>query len=255
MYFSQMIKAGMVYKAIPPLFSIPEGKKNRYFIENIDMVKYVQKTFNSKYSVTDIKGNKISDKDMVKFFIKNADYNYYLNSMAQTYAVDSKLLEMVLNSYMVNGKQFKLDKLKKDIESTYRFMQVDKDNRCAIGTIKGSNFIPLTDKFIQDCDSILRIIELNDDLVMKVDGEKSTIHDVMNLYKGCMPKSVQRYKGLGEMPEKDLAESTLDPENRTLIRYTMESAKEDIEFIREYESNPRKILNHIGTVTREDLLD
>ena len=45
MYFPQMIKAGMVYKAIPPLYSIKEGKKNRYFIENTDMVKYVQKTF------------------------------------------------------------------------------------------------------------------------------------------------------------------------------------------------------------------
>ena len=33
MYFPQMIKAGMVYKAIPPLYSIKEGKKNRYFNE------------------------------------------------------------------------------------------------------------------------------------------------------------------------------------------------------------------------------
>ena len=56
MYFPQMIKAGMVYKAIPPLDSIKEGKKNRYFIENSDMVKYVQKIFNQTYTVTDING-------------------------------------------------------------------------------------------------------------------------------------------------------------------------------------------------------
>ena len=57
------------------------------------------------------------------------------------------------------------------------------------------------------------------------------------------------------MGKNELGESTLDPNNRTLIRYTMDSAKEDIEFIREYESNPRKILNHIGDITRNDLLE
>ena len=58
------------------------------------------------------------------------------------------------------------------------------------------------------------------------------------------------------MPDKELAESTLYPGlNRTLIRYTMEDAKDTINLIREYESNSKKILNEVGIVTREDLLD
>jgi hypothetical protein len=43
--------------------------------------------------------------------------------------------------------------------------------------------------------------------------------------------------------------------DRTLIRYTMESAKEEIEAIREYESDSKKILTLIHNVSREDLLD
>ena len=45
MYFPFMIEAGMIYKAIPPLYSIKEGKKSKYFTEQIDIVKYVQKRF------------------------------------------------------------------------------------------------------------------------------------------------------------------------------------------------------------------
>ena len=63
------------------------------------------------------------------------------------------------------------------------------------------------------------------------------------------------FKGLGEMSYQKLAESTLHPDgNRTLIRYTLEDAKEELEAIREYESDMKKILSHIGKVSRTELM-
>ena len=54
----------------------------------------------------------------------------------------------------------------------------------------------------------------------------------------------------------ELAESTLYPGlNRTLVRYTMDDMKETLNTIREYESNSKKILNEVSSVTRDDLLD
>ena len=67
--------------------------------------------------------------------------------------------------------------------------------------------------------------------------------------------SVQRYKGLGEMDANELAESTLLPEQRTLIQYTLESAKDEIEQIRYYESNKDRFLELITNVTRNDLVE
>jgi hypothetical protein len=58
------------------------------------------------------------------------------------------------------------------------------------------------------------------------------------------------------MDSDELAESTLYPgSDRTLVRYNLEDIKEEIEAVREYESNPKKILGLVGNVTRDDLID
>ena len=57
------------------------------------------------------------------------------------------------------------------------------------------------------------------------------------------------------MDANELAESTLLPEQRTLIQYTLESAKDEIEQIRYYESNKDRFLELITNVTRNDLVE
>lgn len=251
----------MVYKAVPPLYSIKEGKKNRYFTEQVDITRYIQRMFLQNNKFDDIKKNPISTKDTTIFFMRNMDYVYYLEDAASNYNVDPYLLEMVLNHYLLNGNSFKIDKLRKEIKSVYRFMDLidinidGKKFNVVQGTIDASNFIPLDIRFIADCENILRIIRENDSLYYNLNGKKSTIYTIMKVYNSIIGK-VQRYKGLGEMPADDLAESTLYPgSDRTLIRYTMDDAKETINLIREYESNTKKILGEVGVVTREDLLD
>lgn len=257
MYFPFLIEAGMVYKAIPPLYSIKEGKKTRYFTENIDMIKYTQKYFLSSNNFKTLDKRDLTPKEVTSFFLRNADYIYYLTSTASTYAVDPNLLEMVLIHYIENKKSIKYDKLRKEIKSAYRFMDVYKENNIIIvkGSIEKSNLIIINDKFLNDCQNVLRIMDSNDSLHYMLNGKKTSIYNVMKLYESSNPKDIQRYKGLGEMGDGQLGESTLDPENRTLIRYTLDSAKESINFIREYESDTKKILAETGIVTRDDLLD
>ena len=76
----------------------------------------------------------------------------------------------------------------------------------------------------------------------------------MSLFNKSEPKSVQRYKGLGEMNGPKLFDSTLDPDNRTIVRYTMESALETIEKMKYCKDNMRELLNDIK-VSRFDVMD
>ena len=258
MYFPQMIEAGMVYKAIPPLYSIKHGGKNKYFTEQIDIVRYIQKIFQQKYTMATMKKQKLQNKEITVFFMKNTDYLYHLNKVASTYAVQPYLLEMVLNHYIKNNHSFKADKLNKEINSVYRFMGATKVGKYVHikGTIDKCNTIITNDKFMMDCRDILRIMEDNDSLTYLIDGKPHSIYQIMCLYEKVSPNNVQRYKGLGEMDYDELAESTLYPgSDRTLVRYTMQDAKEEIEAIREYESDSKKILGLIGNISRDDLLD
>lgn len=258
MYFPQMIEAGMVYKAIPPLYSIKKGSKNRYFTEQIDIIRYIQNIFLQNNVMLTMKGESISSKDITIFFMTNNDYIYHLERIANTYAIKPQLLEMVLNHYLINKNKIDLTKLQKEVKSVYRFMNVNKVNDTVIieGTIEKSNLIIFNDKFIHDCNSILNIMRDNKHLYYLINNEKKSLYEIMNIYESAMPSDVQRYKGLGEMNKDALAESTIHPNgDRTLIRYTLQSAKDEINAIREYESNSKKILELVGNVTRDDLLD
>ena len=64
------------------------------------------------------------------------------------------------------------------------------------------------------------------------------MYGVLKLIKSIEPKSITRYKGLGEMDPKQLFESTIDPEGeRTLMRYSIEDVKTEIDRLRAIESN------------------
>ena len=258
MYFPQLIEAGMVYKAIPPLYSIRVNGKEKYFTEQIDIIKYVQGLFLSNHKMDTIKKQSLKPKDVTLFFMKNADYLYFINKISDTYAVTPYLLEMVLFNYLENKRSFNLQKLQKSVTSTYRFMTVEKKSNTIVvsGVIDKSQLIVLNDKFVEDCRDLINIISSNDYYRYLINGKLQTLYEIMNIYNSAMPSNLSRYKGLGEMDKDQLAESTLYPgSNRTLVRYTLKDAKEELELIRDYESNPKKILSLVENVTRDDLLD
>lgn len=62
------------------------------------------------------------------------------------------------------------------------------------------------------------------------------------------------WQKLGEMNAKNLYESTMQKENRTLLRYTLESAVKEIEMVRYIESNREELLKNVN-VTKQDLLN
>lgn len=258
MYFPQMIEAGMVYKAIPPLYSIKQGKNNKYFTEQIDIIRYVQKNFLEKYKMSYVKGSPLQGKEVTIFFMKNVDYIYYIDKISKTFAINTDLLELILNHYVTNKDSINFSKLQKEVRSKYRFMDVEKvqDTVIVKGTIDKCISLPIKDKFLNDCKPLIDIIKDNDCLSYDINGNLCSIYEIMKLYKASEPSNIQRYKGLGEMNRQDLAESTLYPgSDRTLVRYTLQDAKEEIEAIREYESDSKKILSLVGNVNRDDLLD
>lgn len=242
------------------MYSITSGKgktkANTYFTEQIDITRYIQKHFSQNHSIyKPNNGPKLTNKDLSVLFLVNIDYIYELEKIAKNYAMDVILLEMVLLNFY-NKKS--IAPLKKQIKSNYRFMDVVNRNGVDIveGTIDKSYKLFITERFIDDCSKILNIIKKNEFTYYMLDGKESSLYEVMKAYEEYTPSSLQRYKGLGEMDVDEIVESTLSPfANRTLVRYTLEDAKEEIEAIRQYESDLSQLLTLVGEVSRQDLLD
>ena len=69
MYYPQLIEAGMLYKAVPPLYAVKIGGKSKYFTEQVDIIRYVQKTFMEKLKIKNIMVLKFSNKK-IKITVK-----------------------------------------------------------------------------------------------------------------------------------------------------------------------------------------
>ena len=253
-----MVKAGMIYKATPPLYSVKVAGKDKFFVDNIDMIKYNQKIFSQKFSLKDNKKNPITGNNLTLFFVRNADYVYFLDSLADTYAIEKPLFEDVLTNYVDNGMKVNFDKLQKLIKSKYRFVNVYKDGKTIIvqGVITKSNIIVLSEKFFKDCNPIIKIMSSNDTLHYTIDNKAMSLYEIMKLYEKTQPNGVHRYKGLGETSENILEKAVMNPlGDRVLIQYTMDDIKDTIETIRSYESDKKKILALTGTISRDDLIE
>ena len=326
MYMPELIKAGRVYRAVPPLFGVKVKGTNKYFTTKLDFTKYVQNLFAKTYTLSDINGRRLSSSEITNLFFKNIDYKDRIEIVGNTFAIDPDLLEHVLYylskyveignpvavadmaakvkviektkkkstkktstttkkpkeskskdsdedsidfdtikvtegsisaavSYYINPS-FNSKELGSELKKSYRFVNVAESN----GVIKIEGlvnskyqFVFINDKFINACIPLITTIKNNTDIYYQVDGEIVSLYTLMCKFDAMIPSGLTRYKGLGEQNPDQLAQSALHPDgDRTLIRYTMESAKEEIETLRRLDSTMASLLRD-SKITKADI--
>lgn len=254
LYCPAIIQGGYLYSSVPPLYGIQEssGKKakTRYFTEMIDYVKYLQNLFIKTNDLKDSKNKSMTKSEITAILYRNMDYVKNLQIVSDIFAIDPTLLEYILGNITLPLESNKISTLKKVITKKGKFLDVRKEkNTIVIDGLYNEKYhrIFLNDKFINKCQDLLDHIN-NSPKEFILNGAKITLYELMCSFKKVEPKNLKRYKGLGEMNPSQLFESTFDPSdttNRTLIQYTMESAKEEIETMRILNNNTRELLNDI----------
>lgn len=156
------------------------------------------------------------------------------------------------------SKNFNFNAFKKSIEKEFRFITVDKAKKGNDIYIKGLvnsryQYVFINQKFISGAAKFIRILQSNNALMYKIDGKLSTLYEIMSAFNASTPNGLTRFKGLGEQDPVELGESALRPDSsRTLIRYTIEDVKQEIEMIRYIDSNKVNLFKDI-TITRQDI--
>lgn len=264
--FPGMIESGMVYKAVPPLYGIEAGKvkgeqKMKYFTERIDYARYMQKEFTNKNKVLNSDKAELTANQLIEILLRYEDYTWEIDKMSHGFKVDQCLLEKLLIAH-IQGKSF--TQIRKMMTTEYRF--INNDNVAQIGdTIKIKGLVDdqvqtifFNQEFLNRCKPIIdfldRAISMKQTMFY-LNGVQIGLYTLVNTVQESTAGGMHRYKGLGEMKPAQLAESTLAPDsNRELIQYTTDNIKQDIQIIRNYNSDKKLILKKIDVIRRIDLL-
>ena len=241
LYTPGLLEAGRVFAALPPLYAIPEGKGYRYFGNELDFIKFIQKEFSKSVTLkTTVKGKPMTNAEVTKLLYNNDGYIQELLRVSANHAIDPYLLETI----MINRKQT-LKKFKDSIKKKYRFLDVEKSgDTIVLSGIANEKYhkVFFNEMLMKESVNICRYLD-NANEVYIMNDKPATLCDIMSKFEDFKPPRLLRFKGLGEMNPDMLGLSTLRPDgDRTLVQYTVEDVHKEIEEMRYINSNKDLLL-------------
>ena len=209
-----IIEKGYLYIAQPPLYRYKKGKIEKYLKDDKSLNEFlIEQGINS----IEIEG---VGKPELKELLKNAAlYKLLLEKLTKRFNIPEVI------RYLIEYGD--VEKLAEYLEK-FGFNIISKhDNHYYIQTNRGLEEITIDDKLLNhylfiEAKKVYEKLKEYKDLVK---GDYlELLNEVIN--KARKGAHIQRYKGLGEMNPEQLWDTTMDPENRTLIQVTLDDAEE-----------------------------
>ena len=234
-HLSPLVEAGMVYKSCPPLYKIKD-KKQPFIVSREQMINVFERKIGDNVKIVDPKTKSIMDRGkFTEFLMMNRQYLDELTRLSNHFAVNPLLIEFIL--FNRDNKKFE-----KALRLKFPEMSVDdsglKDSILINGIIDGKYQMIYIDKiFDKKCKKMLKIIKMNQlleyEVLEKRDREyenigRLTLGQFFQRVQKYYPKIEMRYKGLGELSSDDLWETTMNPNNRVLIRLTIREMEDEL---------------------------
>ena len=212
-HLRELIERGYLYIAQPPLYRYKKGKVEKYLKDDKELNEFlIEQGINS----IEIEG---VGKPELKELLKNAAYyKLLLEKLTNRFNIPE-----VIRFLIENGN---LDEMEEYLKK-FGFNIVSKhDNHYYIQTNRGLEEITIDDKLLNH-PLFIEAKKVYEKLKEYKDMVKGDYLELLNevIEKARKGAHIQRYKGLGEMNPDQLWDTTMDPENRTLIQVTLEDAE------------------------------
>ncbi len=249
-YLPELIENGYLYIAQPPLYKIKKGKQERYLKDDQELNDYLlQEAVNDAHLYANASAPAISG-----VALETAVKDYYkINSIIERLSKKFNLafMQAIARSESVNNlkdtEEIKIwcaqiqwlleqdstpaqkhtvvfnDKTQ-EVEHTLSVYGVDADTDYLGKSFFNSDDYKTIKEFSEEIESVF-----NEESFVEKKGKEVRVKNFSQAVKFLMDdakkgQSFQRYKGLGEMNPEQLWETTMDAENRILLKVKIEDA-------------------------------
>jgi DNA gyrase subunit B len=249
-HMPKLIEHGFLYIAQPPLYKVKKGSSEVYLKNEQALQTYITDHVVNNYVLKSESSNR-SGQDLLEFINKLSKFTHLITNLSR---INSEEITQNLALAGVFDKKW-IDDEEKCKELSKKIAKIFKDNSDEQTTwsvsVKKEGEIELvkelrsvkTTTIIErksfDLPEVDAIAKLQDQIIADFSGEieiskndekhkARTPLQLMNLINDLGKKgmTIQRFKGLGEMNAEQLWETTLDPENRTLLQVKVEQFDE-----------------------------
>ncbi|WP_136809142.1 DNA topoisomerase (ATP-hydrolyzing) subunit B [Desulfosediminicola flagellatus] len=251
-----LVQGGFIYIGKPPLYRLGRGKKEKYFLEDSELNAHLFTEASEKVRVT-INGEEpvvIQGSDMVSLMEKLSIYQRIVAYMHRM-NIWEEMLYFMLENNIRSADQFANEEFVKELIGK---LHADK---LVIGNVRSCRWrpdcyeadiairgkvqimmtlgpqIPLINEYrtalsifkeiqpyLKSTFTLTTIAKSGQETSREVGDWNEMVQSVRDeSFKGS---HLQRYKGLGEMNPDQLWETTMNPENRTLVQVTINDAEQ-----------------------------
>ena len=248
----QLIEAGHLYIAQPPLYRARKGNSEVYLKDDRAMENHLIDGGLTDAMLVTQAGRQIASDDLKELVTKARDVKVMLQQMSRSFPmhiVEQVAVAGAFNPEVLSDQDTatatanyiakRLDHLESEYEKGWTGDAADKGGLCFARTVRGVTETHILDgailhssegRYLDAQAADLQEIYTHPATLMikdkeiKVSGPVSLVDGVM--VEGKRGTSLQRYKGLGEMNPDQLWETTLDPNVRTLLQIKVSHADE-----------------------------
>jgi len=241
----ELIERGHVYIAQPPLYKIKHGKKERYVKDDHELKQYMLSLaldgaeLHAGETKLPLSGDTLA-QIANEYILAEA----VIERMSQ--AIDSTVMHELLrqpdvdlsNAQTAGDSAQRLASRVKDVEIAAEFDEIHERYRLKIMRIMHGNTVTsyLDSDFLDsgDYEQIRKTAQVFDGLIgqgayVQRGERKQTVSEFKQALEWLLEEAkkgvnIQRYKGLGEMNPSQLWETTMDPQNRRLLRAQIEDS-------------------------------
>ena len=213
-----LIENGHLYIAQPPLYRYKKGNREVYLKDDGELYRLLIKEGVKK--VTGI--GEVEAKELEKWLEQVSRYKQNLEKLGKIFGVQEII------RFLVEGG--KLEELETFLEEKgYRIVSKN-GSRYYIQTDKGVEELVADDRLFSHPLYLegRRLFEEIEPLQNSLNRDPLQLLEEV-LEEGLKGADIQRYKGLGEMNPEQLWETTMNPENRRLLKVSLEDCERAVE--------------------------